>query len=470
MGLFSLLSIHSFAFTYRLIIKVQSEVTFVEADVFINGQKEGTCPLNIRYDIAESISIVVKPLNAKPFFIKLTANELQNPQATSKFYTVRNGVINVLVPLEGLDANDKEIELVKTPLFSSISVDNELLKTFTTQMHIYRMPVTFDDASLSEAKKAVISEMQTFLKGYEPNDVFHEQDPKEIISDLKLAGIIEVYGSDSKLTSFSQCLGMKWQLYSISRDSIIFEYFTFIDDKFTVGDYVNFTDAIKKSISHLINYSDEFVDIINNYQPKGVSETINEQLYIPKTNGMLGSLSDYAKKSVVVIIRPDGAHGSGFFISSDGYLLTNAHVVETYTDLVVKFEMGIKLNAKVVRVNTDRDVALLKLDGEGFSPLKPGDTHIDEGSDVMAIGTPAAIEFGQSITKGVVSGYFNYENKDYIKTDVSINPGNSGGPLVTPNGEVIGIVVAKLVDEAIEGIGFAIPIADALVALKIEPR
>ncbi|MBH8556473.1 S1C family serine protease [Hymenobacter negativus] len=172
-----------------------------------------------------------------------------------------------------------------------------------------------------------------------------------------------------------------------------------------------------------------------------------------------------AAKSVVIVETTDG-HGSGCIISNDGYIVTNAHVVGEEADVKVLMADGLEAKGRVVRVNAEMDLALIKINTDGLTAFQlPTTSSAEIGADVFAIGTPADKELGQSITKGIISGRRKIEGHTLLQTDVSINGGNSGGALVSHGGQLLGIVNAKLVGRGIEGIGFAIPaeqVADAL--------
>jgi S1-C subfamily serine protease len=168
-----------------------------------------------------------------------------------------------------------------------------------------------------------------------------------------------------------------------------------------------------------------------------------------------------------VSIQTSDGHGSGFFIDSRGYLFTNAHVVKGDSLPLVILSSGISVPAKVIRFDSQTDVALLKVDIMGMTVIGLSTSVKAEiGSDVFAIGTPKDLMLGQTITKGVISA-LRTDPQEVIQTDVSINAGNSGGPLLNANHEVIGIVTSKLVGFGTEGIGFAIPVVRALNALTI---
>jgi serine protease Do len=155
--------------------------------------------------------------------------------------------------------------------------------------------------------------------------------------------------------------------------------------------------------------------------------------------------------------------GSGFVISSDGYILTNNHVVDDANQIKITLADGKEYDAKVVGRDPKTDLALLKVDGvSNLQPLQLGDSDsLKVGNWVVAIGSPFGLE--QTVTAGIVSakgrviGSGPYDN--FIQTDASINPGNSGGPLLNTKGEVIGINTAIFSQSGGNvGIGFAIPV------------
>ena len=175
-----------------------------------------------------------------------------------------------------------------------------------------------------------------------------------------------------------------------------------------------------------------------------------------------------AAKSVVIVETTDG-HGSGCIISNDGFIVTNAHVVGEEETVKVLMADGLTAKGRVVRVNLEMDLALVKIDTDGLLAFQLPTTGAAEiGADVFAIGTPADKELGQSITKGIISGRRKIEGHTLLQTDVSINGGNSGGALVSRTGQLLGIVNAKLVGRGIEGIGFAIPAEQVTEALQLK--
>ena len=160
--------------------------------------------------------------------------------------------------------------------------------------------------------------------------------------------------------------------------------------------------------------------------------------------------------------RRSTARGSGFFITSDGYLITNNHIVENAETVTVRTLDKNEYKADVVGTDPDSDVALLKVDKKNIAYMALGDsTQCRPGEWVLAIGNP--LSFEHTVTAGIISakgrqllGGPTYQN--FIQTDAAINPGNSGGPLVNMQGEVIGInsMISTTTGGSI-GIGFAIP-------------
>jgi serine protease Do len=156
--------------------------------------------------------------------------------------------------------------------------------------------------------------------------------------------------------------------------------------------------------------------------------------------------------------------GSGFIISADGYLLTNAHVVEGADEITVTLHDKREFKAKLLGADRRTDVALLKIEATGLSPVRIGDSNkIRVGEWVIAIGSPFGLE--NTVTAGIVSakGRETGEYLPFIQTDVAVNPGNSGGPLINMRGEVIGINSQIFTTSgAFAGISFAIPIDEAM--------
>lgn len=161
----------------------------------------------------------------------------------------------------------------------------------------------------------------------------------------------------------------------------------------------------------------------------------------------------------VVTVSRNGGMGSGVLIRSDGVLLTNAHVVGTAQQVRIELADGRRLQGRVLGRDASADVAVVKINGNGFPSVPLGDSdRLQVGQASIAIGNPLGLD--RSVTTGVVSAInrSGFEMDGLIQTDAAINPGNSGGPLLDSQGRVIGINTAVLRGNGASGLGFAVPI------------
>ncbi len=188
----------------------------------------------------------------------------------------------------------------------------------------------------------------------------------------------------------------------------------------------------------------------------------------------LVDINKKVKNSVVAVLIAQGEQeaefsGSGFIISADGYIITNAHVIDEASSIKIVLQDGItEYKATIVGADERSDLAVLKVDAKNLAPVELGDSSLLEvGETVVAIGNPYGMELAGTVTNGIISALnrkieMNGSYMTLIQTNASINPGNSGGPLVNVYGQVIGITSSKLVASGYEGIGFAIPINDVV--------
>ena len=199
------------------------------------------------------------------------------------------------------------------------------------------------------------------------------------------------------------------------------------------------------------------------------------------TDGLTpGQVYAMNERSVVLVYAETRSYGqsgystgSGFVLSADGYIVTNAHVVEGGTSFLVVTSDNVQHEATLVGKDTDNDLAVLKIEADNLDPVTLGSSDaLIVGDQVAAIGNPLG-ELTSTLTVGYVSAkerYVTTESSNSInmmQTDCAINSGNSGGPLFNMKGEVVGITTAKYSGTSsggasIEGIGFAIPIDDVL--------
>lgn len=267
-------------------------------------------------------------------------------------------------------------------------------------------------------------------------------------------------------------LAVRWRFRSaLDKDSVLFERLT--TTSFDAAG-LRADEALNEALSHAarrFSEIEELPDLVNAAYGAGLARSKGTamQLVKPKAIAYEGRKDMLAAlvKAVVTVETEDG-HGSGFLISNDGYMLTNQHVVEEESIVKVKFEQGFTLDAQVVKVNKDYDVALLKVQATDLPALSIGDDKgLMLGEELFAIGTPMETTLGQSVSRGILSGRRDIESRSLLQTDVSINPGNSGGPLIDEKGLVVGVATLKISGKGLEGLGFGVPISVALEMLNI---
>ena len=205
----------------------------------------------------------------------------------------------------------------------------------------------------------------------------------------------------------------------------------------------------------------------------GKNPMTDAELYAANVNSVV-SINVSTTTNVFGRTTESAASGSGFFITKDGYILTNYHVIEGASTVKVTAYDGTTYDAAVIGGDEDYDIAVIKVEGTNFQPVVIGKSgSVQIGETVAAVGNPLG-ELTFSMSQGIVSCVnraINVDGKPFnmIQVDCSINPGNSGGPLFNSYGEVIGIVSAKYSsysNTTVEGIGFAIPIDDVLAMVK----
>jgi S1-C subfamily serine protease len=172
----------------------------------------------------------------------------------------------------------------------------------------------------------------------------------------------------------------------------------------------------------------------------------------------------------VVMISTSSGVGSGFFVSPDGVVATNAHVVQGQESATVITSDGKPLQTSAIYQDEDRDLALLKVPSSGNPFLILEDiSGVTPGSEVIAVGSPGVgnVMLANTVTKGIVSGLRQSDYGLWIQTDTAINPGNSGGPLLDRSGRVVGLNTMKVIATDYSGLNFALASSELASLLKV---
>lgn len=235
------------------------------------------------------------------------------------------------------------------------------------------------------------------------------------------------------------------------------------------------TEGTSSSSSQNDEKTSSYENLVVNSKPAGADE------YTTNSDGTMSAAAviEKVRPSIVGIVQYQNANsglpvvagqGSGIIISTDGFIVTNAHVVEGATMIRVVLDNDEEYPATIKGQDSQTDLAVLKIEAKNLRAADLGDSsQCVVGESVIAIGNPGGLELAGSCTGGMISGLNRSITGDstgyattYIQTDAAINPGNSGGALVNMYGQVVGINSAKISADGYENLGFAIPINEAI--------
>lgn len=342
--------------------------------------------------------------------------------------------------------------------------------------------VTVSTDELTDIVRAELEKCNFQVVG-DPNALF--EDPSEWKAELLLAGLITnlqmnicyPYNGFGNWVSAKGEAYMKvnWQIYSRLDRKVIYEVTTEGNYKSseTLADsgIIIWHNSFAMAARNLL--SDKgFYDLVVG-STKTVSEPLFDKISIAKVTSFSNPFSENVndvRLGVATVFAGDG-HGSGFFISKNGFLLTNQHVVGGAQFVKVKLATGREILGEVLRCDTKRDVALVKVEESQMSALPICSTDINVGDDVYAIGSPLDEQFQSTISKGIISNYRVMDENKYIQSDVNVLQGCSGGPLLDNKGNVVGIAVSGIaIGGTTTGLNFFVPIKEALNILRIEQK
>lgn len=284
---------------------------------------------------------------------------------------------------------------------------------------------------------------------------------------------IDIYNDMSMSNKITECkLNAKWTVTNLETNEIIktetIESYNL--DK-SIGINNSLLSSFENSFLIFLSNSKELYENTKKSTEELIATSTGEVITIKKP--ILGNklnLKELTSSVVTVTTGDNSGHGSGFFISEDGLIVTNYHVVKNSKKVNIILSNNLSFVGDVIRTDINNDLALVKISGNGFKPflLSESEDNNQIGAEVYAIGTPNDKKLSQTVSKGIVSGNRLLDDKSYIQTDVSVSPGNSGGPLIDKNGIVLGVITLKVIDKGVEGLSFALPSSSIFTFLNLK--
>lgn len=300
----------------------------------------------------------------------------------------------------------------------------------------------------------------------------------------------EMYNQNNELSIVPESKPKKKRSWILAAICIILSLLVGVSSGYVAADYL-----IKKNNEETRKLLEEQ---INNSSNSGINisidETVNsaiEAVAKKVTPSVVGIRTTAAVQNFFGGSSEESGEGSGVIYSSDGYIITNYHVIESAAgrddasiDVFFSADAETAVKANVVGYNISYDLAVIKVEKTGLTAIEIADvSKLAVGQYVAAIGSPGGLEYMGSVSYGIISGLDRTISSptstdtvvSLIQTDAAINPGNSGGALVNTNGQLVGINSSKIVSESFEGMGFAIPadtvkdICDKIISKENNP-
>lgn len=291
--------------------------------------------------------------------------------------------------------------------------------------------------------------------------------------DLKLCFPYRSSG-DRRTVSGSGTIRMKWEIFSKAENKVVASLATEgagkEEDFVQGGDAQIFLGAFAENVRRLVA-TDAFRSAYTGPSTRPADPSVapppDALIDIASATRSVASIEDAVASTVLIF--SDAKYGSGFLVSNDGYLLTNAHVVVGSKYVKVRWSDGAETLGEVVRSDRQRDVALIKAEARGRLPFKLRGTPVLVGEDVFAIGAPLDPQLQSTVTKGIVSSADRvFNGQRFIQSDVAVNPGSSGGPLVDKQSQLVALTVSGIETSGIPvGLNLFIPIVDASAAVGV---
>jgi S1-C subfamily serine protease len=268
----------------------------------------------------------------------------------------------------------------------------------------------------------------------------------------------------------------KWELYSKKARKVVFQTVTEGSYQNSQPEAMAFSDWWERAFAVAVRSlvaDPKLADYLSGAtsipaaDPAAVAA--RDVIVLPTTAALTGGVPQNATllRAAVVTINSGKGHGSGFFVSPQGYIITNHHVVGDIKFVKVHLASGREVIGEVVKSDRRRDVALVKTEPISLHPLGIRTTEANIGEELYAIGAPLSEKFSGSLTRGILSGHRTLDDQRFIQSDVTVMPGSSGGPLLDAAGRVVGITRGGIVSGA-GNVNLFVPIGDALSTLAVE--
>jgi S1-C subfamily serine protease len=372
--------------------------------------------------------------------------------------------------------------------FEGIRCNYSARGTATLEWGVHRSFLGDWNSELGEIFFEIVSEKGYNIKG-DPTDMFGRGESVASAEYLVGARITEITGNICE--DHDWWTGYRLREYSgemsMSVEWTVFSIFTQQEELvLSTQGYFRENSPKKDGIAHLFNqaFASSADHFANDRNFLRIAARENEAQSFNGDKGAPVNFSPVPVRSVliedrletmlpsVVTIRKGSGHGSGFVISPDGLVITNAHIVGDVTQVAVILNNSLEVLGQVIKVNKQRDVALIRIPLRVPTALPVRMEKAKVLEKVYAIGSPMTTSLQSTVTTGIVSAIRGggVGGLDYIQSDAAISPGNSGGPLVDRYGNVIGISVAKFSGRGSEGLGLFVPIRSALDSLGLEPE
>jgi S1-C subfamily serine protease len=370
-----------------------------------------------------------------------------------------------------ISINEVKIEIKKSDVFFSTELYKNYLKDKKIDYNVYdgkdiKITNTIFDKTLNRLLKD---------KGYidTTNKIIKDNFSNKLYINLLIDSISWNTVRSKKLgvsgSFYYVNLSTTWEILDYYKKTVYTVSFQTKSGEFVTGNEtespVAFSDALEFG---LINFFKDS-EVLKHLTDKSdiTKELSFEKLYLPTSTNFVSNIPQSVKASITV--KNDKGHGSGFFISNKGHIITNYNVITDTTNSKIILNNEKSFNYKILRISKINDLALIKIDYDNEYAFKIKKDAIEIGEEIYAVGTPSGEDLSQSISKGIISGIRKKDaNSKLIQTDASINPGNSGGAIILKNGEVVGVVSSKLFGFGIEGVAFGIPAYDIYKKLMID--